>query len=81
VNSQQAMAGRYLVAALSEPALGLVGVALEEPLLRTRPQKFLRWRWVAVLRRQGISAAGHETIFKFRGALQSRNERGDPKKL
>jgi lipopolysaccharide/colanic/teichoic acid biosynthesis glycosyltransferase len=42
--------------------------------------KILAMTVMQVLRRQGISAAGHETMSEFRGTLDSRNEPSEPKK-
>ena len=41
--------------------------------------KILAMTALQVLRRQGISATGHETMYEFRGTLDSRNDAGKPK--
>jgi sugar transferase EpsL len=41
--------------------------------------KILAMTALQVLRRRGISASGHETMYEFRGTLDSRNDAGKPK--
>jgi lipopolysaccharide/colanic/teichoic acid biosynthesis glycosyltransferase len=41
--------------------------------------KILAMTVLQVLRQRGISATGHETMYEFRGSLDSRNDTGKPK--